>query len=148
MIINKIFANMENIVVIYIDDIMIFTKMDDPKKHDEIVLEVLHCLEENDRYVKPEKCTFCTIEVDFLEMIMEKDGIKMDQEKVKAVLNWPALLNVKEVRNFLGLANFYQRFIQDYAQVARLLNDLLKKDVIFEWKEAQQHAFDMLKESS
>ena len=137
MMMNEIFTDMKDVVVVYIDDIMIFTKMDDPKKHDEIMLEVLHHLEENDLYIKPKKCTFCTTEVDFLGMIVGKDGIKMDQEKVKAVLDWPAPSSVKGVRSFLGLANFYQRFIQDYTQVARPLNDLLKKDVIFEWKEAQ-----------
>ena len=55
-------------------------------------------------------------------------------------------MNVKGVRSFLGLANFYQRFIQDYVQVTRPLNDLLKKDVIFKWKEAQQHVVNTLKE--
>ena len=146
MMINEIFTDMEDIVVVYIDDIMIFTKMDDLKKHNEIVLEVLCHLEENDLYIKPEKCTFHTTEVDFLRMIVGKDGIKMDQEKVKAVLNLPAPSNIKGVRSFLGLANFYQRFIQDYTQVVRLLNDLPKKDVVFEWKEAQQNTFDTLKE--
>ena len=146
IIMNKILADMENVVVVYIDDIMIFTKTDDLKKYDEIILEVLHHLEENDLNIKPEKYTFCTTEVDFLRMIVGEDGIKMDQEKVKAVLDWPAPLNIKGVRSFLGLANFYWRFIQNYTQVARPLNDLLKKDVIFKWKEAQQHAFDMLKE--
>ena len=134
---NKIFANMEDIVMVYIDNNMIFTKTDDLKKDDKIMLEFLYCLEENDFYVKPEKCTFCTTEVDFLRMIVGKDDIKMNQEKVKAVLDWPAPLNVKGVRSFLGPANFYQRFIQDYAQVTRPLNNLLKKDVVFEWKEAQ-----------
>ena len=57
---------------------MIFTKTDDSKEHNKIILEVLHHLEENDLYVKPEKCTFCTTEVDFLRMIVGKDGIKMD----------------------------------------------------------------------
>ena len=104
---NEIFTDMEDIVVVYIDDIMIFTKMDDLKKHDEIVLEVLRRLEENDLYVKPEKFTFHTTEVDFLGMIVGKDGIKMDQEKVKAILDWPASSSVKGVRSFLGLANFY-----------------------------------------
>ena len=104
---NEIFADMEDAVVVYIDNIMIFTKMDDLKKHNEIVLEVLHHLEDNDLYVKPEKCTFHTTEVDLLKMIVRKDGIKIDQEKVKAVLNWPAPLNVKGVRSFLELANFY-----------------------------------------
>ena len=143
---NEIFTDMEDVVVVYIDNIMIFTKMDDLKEYDKIVLEVLRHLNENNLYVKPEKCTFQTTEVDFLRMIVEKDGIKMDQEKVKAVLNWPAPMNVKGVRSFLDLANFYRRFIQDYAQVARPLNNLLKKDVLFKWKEAQQYVFDMLKE--
>ena len=104
---NKIFADMEDVVVVYIDDIMIFIKMDDLKKYDKIMLEVLHCLEENDLYVKPEKCTFHTIEVDFLRMIVGKAGIKIDQSKVKAILDWPAPTSVKGVRSFLGLANFY-----------------------------------------
>ena len=86
---------------------MIFTKMDDPKEHDKIMLEVLCHLEENNLYIKPEQCAFCTTEVDFLRMIVEKDSIKMDQETVKAILNWPALSNVKGVRSFLRLANFY-----------------------------------------
>ena len=107
MIMNEIFTDMEEVVVVYIDNIMIFTKMDDPKEHDKIMLEVLHCLEENDLYLKPEKCMSCTTEVDFLRIIVGKDGIKMDQEKVKAVLNWPAPSNIKGIRSFLGLANFY-----------------------------------------
>ena len=107
IIMNKILADMEDVVMVYIDDIMIFTKTDDLKKYDEIILEVLHHLEENDLNIKPEKYTFCTTEVDFLRMIVGEDGIKMDQEKVKAVLDWPAPLNIKGVRSFLGLANFY-----------------------------------------
>ena len=143
---NEIFTDVEEIVVVYINDIMIFTKTDDLKKYNEIMLEVFHHFEENGLFVKPEKCTFCTTEVDFLRMIMEKDGIKMDEEKVKAALNWLAPSNIKGVRSFLELANFYQRFIQNYGQVVRSLNDLLKKDVVFKWKEAQQHTFDTLKE--
>ena len=87
MMMNEIFADMEVVVMIYIDNIMIFTKMDESKKHDEIMLEVLHCFEENDLYIKPKKCIFCITKVDFLRMIVEKDGIKMDQSKVKAILD-------------------------------------------------------------
>ena len=137
MMMNKIFADMEDVVVVYINNIMIFTKMEDSKKHNKIMLEVLCCLKENKLYIKSEKCIFCTTEVDFLKMIVGKDGIKMDLDKVKAILDWPAPLNVKGVRSFLRLANFYQRFIQDYTQVVRPLNDLLKKEV-------QQFMFDML----
>ena len=83
---NEIFTDMDNVVVVYIDDLMIFTKTENQAEHNKIVLEVLRCLEENDLFMKPKKCTFCATEVDFLSMIVGCDGIKMDQEKVKAIL--------------------------------------------------------------
>ena len=142
---NKIFADMDDVVVVYIDDLMILTKTDNQAEHDRIVLEVLCRLEENDLFVKPEKCTFRTTEVDFLSMIVGRDGIKMDQTKVKAILDWPEPKNVKGVRSFLGLANFYRRFIKDYMHVACPLHNLTKKEEPFQWEEPQQTAFDTLK---
>ena len=132
---NEIFVDMEDVVVVYIDDLMIFTKTDNQEEHDRIVLEVLHRLEENDLFIKPEKCTFKATEVEFLGMIVGTEGIKMDHSKVSAILDWPTQKNVWGVRSFLGLANFYQRFIQDYTKVAWPLNDLMKKDEPFVWKE-------------
>ena len=104
---NEIFADMDQHVVVYIDNLMIFTKTKNQAEHDKIVLEVLKRLEENNPFMKPEKCTFRTTEVDFLGMIVGCDGIKMDQEKVKAILEWPEPKMVKGVRSFLRLANFY-----------------------------------------
>ena len=141
---NEIFADMNNVVVVYIDDLMIFTKTENQAEHDKIILEVLRRLEKNDLFIKPEKCTFCATEVDFLGMIVGHDGIKMDQEKVKAILEWPEPKTVKGVRSFLGLANFYRRFIKDYAKVARPLHDLTKKEKPFRWEEPQQVVFDTL----
>ena len=71
------------------------------------MLEVLRWLEANDLFVKPEKCYFQVKEVDFLGMIVSCDGIKMDPFKVSAIVKWPNLTNVKQVRAFLGLENFY-----------------------------------------
>ena len=142
---NEIFADMDDVVVVYINDLMIFTKTENQAEHDKIVLEVLRHLEENDLFVKPKKCTFHTTEVDFLSMIVGCDGIKMDQEKVKAILEWPEPKTVKGVRSFLGLVNFYRRFIKDYTKVARPLHDLTKKENPFCWEEPQQVAFDTLK---
>ena len=143
---NEIFANMEDVVVVYIDDLLIFTKTDNQEEHDKIVLEVLWWLEEHDFFVKPEKCSFRVKEVEFLGMTVSAEGIKMNNDKVKAILEWPTPKTVHGVRSFLGLANFYWRFIKDYAQVARPLNDLTKKGQTFEWKESQQTAFDTLKQ--
>ena len=144
---NEIFTDMDDVVVVYIndDDLMIFTKTENQAEHNKIVLEVLRRLEENDLSVKPKKWTFCTTEVDFLGMIVGCDRYKMDQEKAKAILEWPEPTMVKGVKNFLRLANFYQRFIKDHVKVARPLHDLTKKENPFHWKELQQVAFDMPK---
>ena len=86
---NEIFTEMDDVVVVYINNLMIFTKTENQAEHNKIVLEVLRKLKENDLFVKPEKCMSCTTEVDFLGMIVGCDKIKMDQEKVKAILEWP-----------------------------------------------------------
>ena len=70
----------------------------------------------------------------------------MNDDKVQAILEWPTLKTVRGVRSFLGLANFYRRFIKDYTQIARPLNDLTKKDQAFKWKDSQQIVFDTLKQ--
>ena len=82
---------------------------------------------------------FHAAEVDFLGTIVRRDGISMDQTKFKAILDWPEPKNTQGVRSFLGLANFYWRFIKDYVCIARLLHDLTKKE------KPQQMVFDMLK---
>ena len=83
---NEIFADMDNIVVVYIDNLMIFMKTDNQAEYNKIVLEVLRCLEENDLFMESKKCIFHATEVDFLGIMVRCDGIKMDQEKVRAIL--------------------------------------------------------------
>ena len=83
---NEIFANMEDVVVVYIDDLLIFTKTNNQEEHDRIVLEVLQRLEEHDLFVKPEKCSFRVKEVKFLGMTVSAKGIKINNDKVKAIL--------------------------------------------------------------
>ena len=142
---NKIFHDMSDVCVVYIDDLMIFTKSDNQEEHDKIVLEVLRQLEANDLFVKPEKCHFWVKEVDFLGMIVSCDGIKMDPSKVSAILKWPDLTNVKQVRAFLGLGNFYWCFIKDYAIIAQPLTDLTCKDTPFTFRDKERKVFNALK---
>ena len=104
---NEIFADMEDVVVVYINDLLIFTKTDNQEEHNRIVLEVLQQLEVHDLFVKPEKCSFQVRKVEFLGMTVSAEGIKMNDHKVKAILEWPTPKTVCGVRSFLGLANFY-----------------------------------------
>jgi len=102
-------------------------------------------LEENDLFLKPEKCVFSVEEVEFLGLFIGKDGIKMDQGKTTAIEEWPVPRKVKDVQRFLGLANFYRRFVEGFSKIAAPMNKLLWKDQEWEWKEEQQKAFEELK---
>ena len=103
-------------------------------------------LEENDLYVKPEKCKWKVRKVGFLGVIIGPDGIKMEEEKVRGVLDWLTPKCVKDVQKFLGLANYYRRFIKGFASIARPLHDMIKKNKKWDWTEKQKKAFRELKE--
>ena len=119
---------------------------EDEEGHDEIVEEVLKRLEENDLYIKPEKCTWKTNKVNFLGVIMGQKKIKMEEEKVEGVLNWPVPKTVRDVRKFLGLANYYRQLVKNFATIAKPLNMLIQKEKKWKWKEPQQRAFEQMKE--
>ena len=130
-------------VVVFINDVMIATELEEG--HDELVAEVVKRLEENDLYVKPEKCKWKVREVEFLGVVIGPEGIKMEEEKVKGVLEWLTPKCIKNVQKFLRLANYYRRFIEGFAMVARPLHDMVKKDKKWEWTEKQEKAFKELK---
>jgi len=110
----------------FIDDILVATDIEEG--HDELVEEVLRRLEENNLFVKPEKCKWKVREVEFLGVVTGPKGVEMQKEKVEGVLNWPAPRNIKEVQKFLGLANYYRRFIKDFARIAAPLHILVRKE--------------------
>ena len=83
--------------------------------------------------------------MEFLGVVIGPEGIKMEEGKVKGVLKWPMLKCIKDVQKFLGLANYYCRFIEGFTTVARLLHDMVKKDKRWEWTEKQEEAFKELK---
>ena len=120
-------------VAAFINDVIIGTETEEG--HDKIVVEVIRRLEENDLYVKPEKCRWKVREVGFLGVIIGPEEIKMEEEKVKEVLEWPMHKYVKDVQKFLGLVNYYRRFIEGFAFIARPLHDMVKKDKKWDWME-------------
>ena len=95
----------EIIVIIYMDDIFLFTK--NPKTLELNTKKVLQRLQENDLYLKPKKCKFCKTRIEWLGMIIEEGKISMDSGKLKGIKEWPVPTTVKQVRGFLGFGNFY-----------------------------------------
>ncbi|WZY99291.1 hypothetical protein YC2023_071620 [Brassica napus] len=131
-------------VVVYFDDILVYSKcLEDHIEHLRAVLDVLR---KEKLYANLKKCTFCTDNLVFLGFVVSADGVKVDQEKIKAIQEWPSPTTVGEVRSFHGLAGFYRRFVKDFSTLAAPLTEIIKKDVGFKWEEAQEAAFQLLKE--
>jgi len=125
---NEILRDMinEGKIAAFVDDMLIRTETEEG--HDKIVKEVLKRLEKNDLYVKPEKYTWKVQKVNFLGVIMGQGKIKIEEDKVAGVLNWPIPKMVRDIRKFLGLANYYRQFIKDFTKIAQSLNSLIRKE--------------------
>jgi len=121
---NKILRDLinEGKVAAFVDNVLV--GMETEEGHDEIVEEILRRLEENDLYVKPEKYVWKARKIEFLGVVIGPNGIEMEVKKVNGILSWPQPKTVRDVRKFLGLANYYRRFIKDFSRVARPMNVL------------------------
>jgi len=125
----------EEKVVVFIDNVMI--AMETEEEHDKIVEEVLRRLEENDLFVKPEKCVWKVREVGFLGVIIGENGVRIEKEKMQRVIEWPVPKSVKDMQKFLGLANYYRWFVKDFAKIARPLHEMMRKENKWSWRERQ-----------
>ena len=132
-----------NGIMVFIDDILIYSKT--AEEHSELVEWVLKRLEEEGYYAHPDKCEFFQKEVSFLGHIVSEKGVAVQLHKVRAVTEWPQPKNKREIRAFLGLTNYYRRFIPSFSEIAASLTDLTGKDVPFCWTEREQLAFELLK---
>ncbi|KAM0999125.1 hypothetical protein FF1_005867 [Malus domestica] len=124
---NKVFhPYLDKFVVVYIDDIVVYSKtLEEHVKHLRIVFKTLR---EHELYVKKEKCSFATKEVEFLGHKIREGKLMMEKGKIKAIQKWEPPTKVPTLRSFLGLANYYRRFIKGYSAIAAPLTDLLKKN--------------------
>jgi len=129
---NDLFYNLINQgdIATFIDNILVTTDIEEG--HNKLMEEMLKRLEENNLFVKPEKCKWKVREVEFLGVVIGPKGEEMQKEKVEGVLNWLVPRNVKEVQKFLSLANYYRRFIKDFARIAVPLHVLVRKEQ--KWK--------------
>ena len=131
-------------VAVYLDDILIYSSM--PIQHQDTTHEVLRHLHAHDLYLQLEKCEFNRNKIKYLGLIIKEGEVSMDPVKVKAVMDWLAPKNLRELRGFLRFTNFYHRFIKDFSRLAQPLYDFTKKDTYWTWNANQQQAFQALKE--
>ena len=145
--INKALAGLlDTICVVYLDDILIYTHSDAIEVHWRATRAVLARLRDHDLYAKLSKCTFAAKEVEFLGFIINTEGVSADPLRISTIKDWPVPSTVKELQVFLGFANFYRRFVAQYAKITAPLTDLLKASTTFSWSFESQSAFDELKE--
>ncbi len=143
-LVNDVLRDMLNIFVfVYLDDILIFSPT--LQVHVQHVRRVLQRLLENRLFVKAEKCMFHAQSVTFLGSVVSAEGISMDPDKVRAVIDWPVPDSRVALQRFLGFANFYRRFIRDFSRVAAPLTTLTSSKTRFSWSRAAQDAFERLK---
>ncbi len=123
-------------IIVYMDDILIATSTN-LLDHSDAVHAVLDLLHEHDLYLNPEKCVWEAASIDYLGVILEKGMTRMDPTKISGIKDWPIPKTVMDVRSFLGFCNFYRAFIWGFANIARPLNQLTKKEQIWEWTDKQ-----------
>ena len=144
---------LDRFVIVFLDDIMVYS--DSIEEHQKHLDQVLSKLEENELFAKPSKCTIGVSEVEFCGHIIGKGVVRTSRSKTKLVEEWPVPTNVHEVRQFLGLASYYRRFVRNFATIAAPLSDLLKETDVelrkrknrpITWTAKCQHAFLTLKD--
>ncbi|CAO4370898.1 unnamed protein product [Caenorhabditis nigoni] len=129
----------------YLDDLLIVSNS--IEQHLEDIAEVLEKIAEIGFKIKIEKCKFAQPEVTFLGLLVGRHGVKPNPTKVKSIQEFPVPKSPTGVRGFLGMTNYFRRFIKQYAEIAAPLHDLTKKDQKFIWKTVHQSAFEKLKEA-
>lgn len=143
--INAIFRSLidNNKIMIYMDDIMVAT--DTLEGHFEILEEVFQLIKQHGLQLKMSKCKFFLQEVDYLGYRVDSRGIRPNPENLEAVRGFPMPNNVRDVHSFLGLCSYFRKFIKNFATIARPLYDLLKKESVFRFGDAEKEVFEFLK---
>ncbi|GJR20805.1 putative reverse transcriptase domain-containing protein [Tanacetum coccineum] len=135
---------LDKFMIVFIDDIIIYSR--NKEEHADHLRIILELLKKEKLYAKFSKCDFWISIVQFLEHVVDSQGIHVDPAKIEAVKNWASPTTPIEIRQFLGLVGYYQRFIKDFSKIAKPLTELNQKNKKYIWRENQESAFQLLKQ--
>ncbi|GJV06334.1 putative reverse transcriptase domain-containing protein [Tanacetum coccineum] len=135
---------LDKFVIVFIDDILIYSK--NKKEHEEHLKQILELLKKEELYAKFSKCEFWIPKVQFLGHVIDSEGIHVDPAKIESIKDWTSPKSPTEIRQFLGLAGYYRRFIEGFSKIAKPMTKLTQKKIKFEWGDKQEAAFQLLKQ--
>ncbi|GKA40508.1 putative reverse transcriptase domain-containing protein [Tanacetum coccineum] len=134
----------DKFVIVFIDDILIYSKT--KEEHDAHLRLILELLKKEELYAKFSKCDFWLSKVQFLGHVIDSEGIHVDPAKIESIKDWESPKTPTEIRQFLGLAGYYRRFIEGFSKIAKPMTKLTQKSVKFNWGEKEETAFQTLKQ--
>ncbi|GJZ86475.1 putative reverse transcriptase domain-containing protein [Tanacetum coccineum] len=135
---------LDKFMIVFIDDILIYSRNEE--EHTNRLRIILELIKKEKLYAKFSKCDFWIHIVQFLGHLIDSQGLHADPAKIEAVKNWASPTTPMEVRQFLGLAGYYRRFIKDFLKIAKSLTELTQKNKKYIWGEDQESAFQLLKQ--
>ncbi|GKA49245.1 putative reverse transcriptase domain-containing protein [Tanacetum coccineum] len=135
---------LDKFVIVFIDDILIYSK--DEKEHEEHLKTILELLKKEKLYAKFSKCEFWIPKVQFLGHVIDSRGIHVDPAKIESIKDWASPKTPTEIRQFLGLAGYYRRFIEGFSKIAKSMTKLTQKGIKFDWGEKEENAFQLIKQ--
>ncbi|GJS01223.1 putative reverse transcriptase domain-containing protein [Tanacetum coccineum] len=135
---------LDKFVIVFIDDILIYSKS--KQEHEEHLKIILELLKKEELYAKFSKCEFWIPKVQFLGHVIDSEGIHVDPAKIESIKDWTSPKSPTEIRQFLGLAGYYRRFIEGFSKIAKPMTKLTQKKVKFVWGDKQEAAFQLLKQ--
>ncbi|GJU84536.1 putative reverse transcriptase domain-containing protein [Tanacetum coccineum] len=135
---------LDKFVIVFIDDILIYSK--NKKEHEEHLKAILELLKKEELYAKFSKCEFWLPKVQFLGHVIDSQGIHVDPAKIESIKDWASPKTPTEIRQFLGLAGYYRRFIEGFSKIAKSMTKLTQKGVKFDWGDKAEAAFQLIKQ--
>ncbi|GKC88918.1 putative reverse transcriptase domain-containing protein [Tanacetum coccineum] len=130
---------LDKFVIVFIGDILIYSK--NKEEHEEHLKLILELLKKEELYAKFSKCEFWIPKVQFLGHVIDSKGIHVDLVKIKSIKDWASPKSLTEIRQFLGLAGYYRRFIEGFSKIAKSMTKLTQKNAKFNWGEKEEAAF-------